>query len=139
MNIEEIIERLSQSMERYESETFRNSALSNLTPAQIHYIDSIYHLEKPRVSELASYLNVSKPTVTFAVDKMEKQKYVKKIQSDEDRRAYFIHLTAKGMELAELHDEIHKGYASFFRRSLSKKELLNLEKLLEKTLHEIDF
>ena len=81
MNIEEIIEKLSQSMERYETETLNNSLLSNLTPTQVHYLDAIFHLIDPNISELASYLNVSKPTVTFAINKMEKQGYVKKNQS----------------------------------------------------------
>ena len=69
VNIEEIIEKLSQSMERYETETFSNSPLSNLTPTQVHYLDAILHSKDPKVSELASYLNVSKPTVTFALNK----------------------------------------------------------------------
>ena len=67
----ECIKKLSQSMERYETEAFSNSPLSNLTPTQVHYLDAIFHLKDPKVSELASYLNVSKPTVTFALNKME--------------------------------------------------------------------
>ena len=137
MNIEEIIEKLSQSMERYETETFENSPLSNLTPTQIHYLDAIFHLEDPKVSELASHLNVSKPTVTFAVNKMEKQGFVTKTQSDDDRRFFSIHLTSKGKELAKLHDEIHKSYSDFFKQMLDEKELKTLESLLSKVLKEL--
>ena len=137
MNIEEIIEKLSQSMERYETETLNNSLLSNLTPTQVHYLDSIFHLIEPNISELASYLNVSKPTVTFAINKMEKQGYVKKNQSDEDRRFFSIHLTSKGQELAKLHDDIHKNYAEIFKQFLDQKELKILEKLLGKVLKEV--
>ena len=121
MNIDEIVEKLSESMERYETETLNNSLLSNLTATQVHYLDAVYHLENPNVSELASHLNVSKPTVTFAINKMEKQGYVKKNQSDEDRRFFSIHLTSKGKELAKLHDEVHKNYAEIFKQVLNKK------------------
>ena len=137
MNIEEIIEKLSQSMERYETETFENSPLSNLTPTQVHYLDAIFHLEDPKVSELASHLNVSKPTVTFAVNKMEKQGFVTKIQSDDDRRFFSIHLTSKGKELAKLHDEIHKSYSDLFKQILDENELKMLESLLSKVLKEL--
>ena len=137
MNIEEIIEKLSQSMERYETEAFSNSPLSNLTPTQVHYLDAIFHLKDPKVSELASYLNVSKPTVTFALNKMEKQGFVSKTQSDEDRRFFSIHLTSKGKELAKLHDEIHKNFADFFKQVLDEKELKALETLLGKVLKEV--
>ena len=137
MKIDEIVEKLSESMERYETETLNNSLLSNLTATQVHYLDSVYHLENPNVSELASHLNVSKPTVTFAINKMEKQGYVKKNQSDEDRRFFSIHLTSKGKELAKLHDEVHKNYAEIFKQVLNKKELKTLEILLEKVLKEV--
>ena len=137
MEIEEIIEKLSQSMERYETETFENSPLSNLTPTQVHYLDAIFHLEDPKVSELASYLNVSKPTVTFALNKMEKQGFVTKIQSDDDRRFFSIHLTSKGKELAQLHDEIHKSYSDLFKQVLDENELKTLESLLSKVLEEL--
>ena len=137
VNIEEIIEKLSQSMERYETEAFSNSPLSNLTPTQVHYLDAIFHLKDPKVSELASYLNVSKPTVTFALNKMEKQGFVSKTQSDEDRRFFSIHLTSKGKELAKLHDEIHKNFADFFKQVLDEKELKALETLLGKVLKEV--
>jgi len=137
MNIEEIIEKLSQSMERYETETFENSPLSNLTPTQIHYLDAIFHLEDPKVSELASHLNVSKPTVTFALNKMEKQGFVTKTQSDDDRRFFSIQLTSKGKELAKLHDEIHKSYSDLFKQILDENELKMLESLLSKVLKEL--
>ena len=137
MKIEEIIEKLSQSMERYETETLNNSQLSYLTPTQVHYLDAIYHLENPKISELASYLNVSKPTVTFAVNKLEKDGYVQKTQSNEDRRFFSIHLTLKGEELARLHDDIHKNYAEIFKNALDKKELKILEGLLVKVLKEV--
>ena len=137
MNIEQIIERLSQSMERYESETLSNTPLATLTPTQVHYLDSIFHLEDPNISELASHLNVSKPTVTFAINNMEKLGYVKKYQSDEDRRFFCIHLTSLGKRAAKLHDEIHKNYAEIFRRVLDKAELKTLEKILEKVLREV--
>ena len=137
MNIEEIIEKLSQSMERYETETFNNSRLSNLTPTQVHYLDTISHLTNPKISELASFLNVSKPTVTFAINKMEKQGYVKKMQSEEDRRFFSVRLTSKGKELAKLHDDIHKNYADMIKQVLNKNELKTLESLLGKVLKEV--
>ena len=136
MDIEQIIERLSQSMERYESETLVNTPLASLTPTQVHYLDTIFHLGNPNISELASHLNVSKPTVTFAINNLEKLGYVKKSQSDQDRRYFSIHLTPQGKKMAQLHDEIHKNYAEIFRRVLDPNELRTLENLLEKVLRE---
>ncbi len=137
MEIEELIEKLSQSMERFETQTFKNCSLSNLTSTQVYYLDAIFQLQSPKLSELASYLDVSKPTVTFAINKMESQGYVKKTQSSEDRRFFSIHLTSKGNKLAKVHDAIHKRYATVFRKVLDTNELKTLETLLEKVLKKI--
>lgn len=134
MKIEKLIEKLSQSMERFETQTFKNSSLSDLTSTQIFYLDAIFQLKNPKLGELASYLNVSKPTVTFAINKMESQGYVKKTQSNEDRRFFSIQLTSKGNKLAKVHDAIHKRYATIFKRVLDANELKTLETLLEKVL-----
>jgi len=137
MEIEELIEKLSQSMERFETQTFKNSSLSNLTSTQVFYLDAIFQLKNPNLSELASYLNVSKPTVTFAINKMESQGYVKKTQSNEDRRFFSLHLTSKGNKLAKVHDAIHKSYATVFKKVLDINELKTLETLLGKVLNKV--
>ena len=137
MKIEEIIEKISQSMERYESEIFNNSPLSNLTPTQVHYLDAIYHLKNPMISELATYLNVSKPTVTFAMNKLEGLGYIKKEQSDEDRRFFMVFLPPEAEGLAKWHDEVHKNYAELFKKLLTKDELKTLENLLGRVLKEL--
>ena len=137
MKIEKLIEKLSQSMERFETQTFKNSSLSDLTSTQIFYLDAIFQLKNPKLSELALYLNVSKPTVTFAINKMEKQGYVIKTQSNEDRRFFSIRLTSKGNKLAKVHDRIHKSYAAVFKKVLDIKELTTLETLLGKVLKKV--
>jgi len=137
MEIEALIEKLSQSMERFETQTFKNSSLSNLTSTQVFYLDAIFQLKNPNLSELASYLNVSKPTVTFAINKMESQGYVKKTQSNEDRRFFSLHLTSKGNKLAKVHDAIHKSYATVFKKVLDINELKTLETLLGKVLNKV--
>ena len=68
---------------------------------------------------------------------MEKLGYVKKNQSNDDRRFFSIHLTSLGRKMAKLHDEIHKNYAEIFRQVLDRSELKTLEKLLEKVLREV--
>lgn len=137
MRIEELIEKLSHSMEQYETQTFNSSPLKHLTPTQIHYLDAVFHLSGPTVSELAQHLNVSKPTVTFALNKLESLGFVDKIRMDDDRRFFNVRLTKKGEKLARLHDEIHKNYAGHFRQVLDKKDLNTLEQLLGKVLSEL--
>lgn len=134
-SLPEIIERLSLSMQDHEDRVTKESVFANLTVTQIHYLDAIRHFENaPTVTMLAEYFNVSKPTVTALVDKLEKEGYVTKLPSDEDKRVSYVHLTKNGLKISDLHDKIHQGYAENFYKSLNKKEIDCLVFLLNKVI-----
>ena len=133
-NLAEIIERLSKSMHDHELEVTALSEFSNLSVTQIHYLDTIRHLNKPTISELAKHQHVTKPTATFALDRLEQSGYIKKVPSKEDGRVSNIHLTEKGLRISDLHDEIHQGYAEYFKEALNGKELKLLVGLMNKVV-----
>ena len=130
----EIIERLSESMQDHEIRVTRQSEFANLSVTQIHYLDSIRHLGNPAIGALAQHLNVTKPTATVAIEKLEQNGYVTKVPSSEDRRVSYVHLTDKGLKISDLHDEIHQGYAQKFEKALDKDELKQLVNLLNKVI-----
>jgi DNA-binding MarR family transcriptional regulator len=134
-SLAEIIERLSKSMQDHENTVTRESDFADLSVTQIHYLDAIRHLEEPpAISELARRLNVSKPTVTTALDRLEQEGYIRKVPSADDRRVWYVHLTTKGLKISDLHDEIHKGYARNFEVALDEKDLETLVNLLNKVM-----
>ena len=62
----------------------------------MNYLETIDILDNPNITELAQQLKLSKPTVKVAIDKLiEKEYYIYKIRSDEDRRSAHLHLTEK--------------------------------------------
>jgi DNA-binding MarR family transcriptional regulator len=133
----QIIEILTHRIEEYERRIIEKSDLSNLSPRQLYYLDEIYHLKQPTLTELAEKIDVSKPSATALVYKLERSGYIKKIQSEEDKRSFHILLTEKGEKLAALHDGVHYRFAEIIKGILSDEEtrqLLNLlEKVIEKT------
>jgi len=132
--LEEVIEILSKSMEKHESEMIEKTKLSNLTMKQMDYLDTIYHNENITLSEIADLLRLSKPSITAIINKFKKKGYLKKIQSNEDKRSFHLNLTKKGKEICELHHSIHKEYSIYFEKVLSKEELQLLIKLLNKVV-----
>jgi DNA-binding MarR family transcriptional regulator len=137
-SLAELIERLSLSMHEHEVLVTRQSEFSNLTVTQIHYLDAIRHFDTPpAISQLAEYFKVTKPTATIAIDRLEKQGYIRKVVSTEDRRVWYIYLTSKGLKISDLHDQIHKGYAANFEASLNREELKQFVGLLSKVIDHI--
>jgi DNA-binding MarR family transcriptional regulator len=130
----ELFERISHDMEAHEQEEIRQSRLARLSPAQIRYLDMIYHLENPTLSELAERVGSSKPTVTLTVEKLAENGLAEKVWSDADRRSAHIHLTAAGTAAAQEHEEIHRRFVRRISRRLTEEEQRNLADLLERGL-----
>lgn len=130
----EIIERLSKSMQDHEASVTGQSEFANLSVTQIHYLDAIRHRETMTISELAEHMKVAKPTVTVALEKLERDGYIQKVLSSEDRRVSHVHLTRKGLRISDLHDEIHQGYAKYFEKALERQELDQLVISLNKVI-----
>jgi DNA-binding MarR family transcriptional regulator len=137
-SLAELIEMLSYSMEQHETRVIAGSEFSGLTMSQIHYLDMIHHLRGPTLSGLARRLQVSKPTVTVAVETLVGKGYVRKVRSQQDKRILNVHLTARGRTIAELHDRIHRGYAEKIAAVLDEQALDSLRSLLQRVLTRLE-
>ncbi len=93
-----------------------------LTLTQMHYIETIYSLDNPNITELAVALKLSKPTVKVAIDKLIEKEFVYKVQSDADRRSAHLHLTEKGMLINRMHDLAHNRIAEQISAKLNSEE-----------------
>lgn len=107
-----LLENLMHTMEEHERSCLERLTASGLTVAQVHYLDEIYHLGQPTVSELARHMSVSRPTTTIMVKQLAHTGYLVKQQSDEDRRSFRIHLTDEGRSVAQVHAGIHREFAA---------------------------
>lgn len=130
----QLIAILIRSFAEFESQALNESELAELSMKQLVYLDTIARLDHPTFSNLAKSLGVSKPSVTAIVGKLLQKGYVEKVQSAEDRRAFYVLLTEKGQALSLLHDNIHRRIAEHFTRALDEHELHQLARLLNKAL-----
>jgi DNA-binding MarR family transcriptional regulator len=128
----DIVSKLSNLFGQSEEEAKEQFQLLNLTHTQMHYLETIYILHNPNITELARALKLSKPTVKVSIDKLIERDFLYKIQSDEDRRSAHLHLTEKGKLINQMHDYSHKRISEYFSRKLNSEELESLVVLLNK-------
>lgn len=76
-----------------------------------------------RMSEIGKILKVSKPNITFLVDKLEEQGLISRENDKDDRRAINILLTEKGRRVIE------ESKSSLYRKIIGKLSLLSEEDL----------
>lgn len=132
----QVISKLSYNMGEMEELAKEHFKLSELTVTQMHYLETISTLNNPNITELASKMQLTKPTVTVAVDKLIEKEYLFKVQSDEDRRSAHLHLTKKGEHINRMHLYAHERFAELIKESLTNEEIEQLETILEKLFNQ---
>jgi MarR family 2-MHQ and catechol resistance regulon transcriptional repressor len=132
------IEILTHRIEEFERRIIEKSDLSSLSPRQLYYLDEIYHLGQPTLTELAEKMKVSRPSVTIIIDKLVRKGYLRRIRSSHDRRSFHIHLTEIGMKLATLHDNIHYRFADIVQSILSREDIAALDNILQKVIRSLE-
>ena len=131
-NLIPIISKISHSLGEMEELAKDHFGLQELSLTQMHYLEVMNSLQNPNITELASALQLTKPTVTVALDKLIEKEYLIKVQSDADRRTSHLHLTEKGRGINNMHEYADRRFAELMTENLDADELKQLLALLEK-------
>ena len=130
----ELIEIITKLIGDLEAQFIKGYQEEGFTSRQIVYIDTIHTLGNPNLGEIARALKLSKPSVTAIVDKLASKGYIRKFQSDEDRRSFHVHLSAKGKKLVKMHCETHNKIVDVLQNNLNSKDLETLVRILNKVV-----
>lgn len=86
----------------------------DLSARQLALMLTVYLEEGPHtVRGLASYLNISKPAISRALDRLGELNFVKRRRDEKDKRNVLVQRTVKGsVFLVELAETIQKAQAS---------------------------
>lgn len=134
MELIELIEKFTRILNIVEEVSLELDDLKDLTVRQFYYLDVISRLRHPTVSSLSEQIGVSKPTVTIALNSLLSQGYVKKIQSEIDKRVFMIQLTNRGEKVCQAHDNGHKIIVEKLFQSLTIDELNQFKAILQKLI-----
>lgn len=79
----------------------------DLSMSEIHLLESIGKQNGRTVSDIAEDLDITLPSVTVAVKKLIKKKYVVKHKNEKDKRSVTLHLTENGEQVNRIHSYFH--------------------------------
>ncbi|MBN2501602.1 MAG: MarR family transcriptional regulator [Anaerolineales bacterium] len=135
-SLADIIATISRTLAQMEAKAIEESDFADLSMKQIYYLETIARLESPTFTDLAETLDVTKPSITAIVNLLQRKGYVKRQQSQTDRRAYHIVLTEEGKRIGHLHQDLHAKMAAVFTSRLTHSELQTLNAMLYKVFGE---
>lgn len=133
-NLEQILNTILRSSEILEEEMKQESDLKNLTSRQLFCIELIKSMHNPSLTELAEKMNIAKASISVMIDRLEKNNFIYKVISDNDRRTAHVHLTKEGMKAASLHAELHKRISELLTEEMTESEKEILIVLLNKSV-----
>lgn len=112
--------------------TNENIRSFGLTTPQFGALECLGHLGPMPIGELCKRQLVSGGNMTVVIDNLEKEGFVERIHSKEDRRTILVQLTAKGQKLFNEIFAEHAQYVARVASVLTAKEQNELGRLAKK-------
>jgi len=131
-NLTEAISYISDLVENVLEETISQADFTDLTQQQFRYLQVIFRMKNPTLTELARELDLTKPTVTVLADKLVEKGYIRRVKSDQDRRSMHLHIDKKGAKIEVLREIAYQRMAEKISSGLSETETAILTELLRK-------
>jgi MarR family 2-MHQ and catechol resistance regulon transcriptional repressor len=127
-----IWEKLSKAYDKMRRVQSKQMYGQNLTAPQFGVMEVLNRLGSVPLKKISEELMVTGANITCVVDNLEKEEFVKRIPSKEDRRVILAELTPKGKEkLDEIMPEYIKNMSAV-TAVLNEHEQKELTKLLDK-------
>lgn len=109
----------------------------SLSVMEIFCADVIYSLNRPTISQLTEFMGTSQPNTAYRITSLVKKGYVNKIQSEDDKREYYLELTDKYYNYNNIKKEYVNLVINRLKRRLTKDELELFRRILEQMSQEL--
>ena len=110
------------------------SSRNDLSIAELHIMECVGRSPDGRctISGIAQAMEITLPTVTVAVKRLEKKGYVLKSKDENDGRVTRVKLTAQGRKMDAAHRYFHENMIRSITREMSENEVQELVRILSK-------
>ena len=109
----------------------------SVTTVETFCMEIIHALGKPTVSEFASFTSLSSANAADKINNLVKKGYLNKVQSDEDKRIYYLEVTKKYIDYYNISYQYLKEVMSKLEDRFTTEENKVLEKMLRVMSEEI--
>lgn len=103
---------------------------ASLTTVETFCMEIIQALGKPTINEFASIVQISPPNAAYKVNSLIKKGYLKKVQSENDRREYFLVVTQKYEDYYNISYSYLSTVMSRIKDRFSPEDVAKIEEML---------
>lgn len=103
---------------------------ASLTTVETFCMEIIYAIKNPTVNEFARLANLSSPNAAYKVNNLIKKGYLRKVQSQTDKREYHLEVTEKYVNYYNISYQYMETVMQRIEERFSEEELKIMEKIL---------
>lgn len=115
---------------------------ASLTTVETFCMEIIYALNNPTVAEFANITNISSPNAAYKVNNLVKKGYLKRVQSENDKREFHLEVTEKYLNYYNISYNYMETVMDRIQERFTPEEIKTLVKVLkimdEELMPEID-
>lgn len=128
---QECIQNLNTIMKEEEVNKFSNN--------DYYYLLVIHSLQKPNFTQIAEKLSLTKPAVSVIIRKLQNLDLVNKMQSEEDKRVFYVELTKKGSSILQGDQAVYQWVSDMITDiAEDEKEIMVMERILSKLVERLE-
>lgn len=110
---------------------------TSLTTVETFCIEIIYAMNNPTVSEFAQFIQISSPNAAYKVNSLIKKGYLRKIQSESDKREYHLEVTEKYLSYYNISSSYVTNVVNRMKERFDDEQLKVFEDVLSITAKEL--
>lgn len=114
-----------------------NAREVSLSAVEVFCVEVIHALGRPSVNEFANFIHVSSPNAAYKVNSLIQKGYIKKVQSETDKREFHLQVTEKYYKYFNLSQNYVNEIIHRIENRFSKEELEVFDRILEVTSKEL--
>ncbi len=104
---------------------------ASLTAVETFCVESIHALKRPTINEFATFTHISAPNAAYKINSLVKKGYIRKIQSKEDKREYYLEVTEKFHTYYNMNYDYVRLVTERMRGRFTDEQLSDLEEMLK--------
>ena len=108
-----------------------NEEVEDFNIGDYYYLIAIHNMGCPNLGQVANELHLTKPAISALVKRLQHCNLVEKIQSEEDRRVFYLKLTERGTKIVEGDSKIYSNLETMISDAITPSQVQALDCLLE--------
>ncbi len=129
-----LISQIHQVSQRVWYEVLRRNELEDLAGARGRVIFALWNEDNIPIKKLVEKTSLDKATLTGIIDRLERDGYVKRIPSPDDKRVTLVSRTGKDEIFKSKIPEVSKQQNKLFYKGFSTSEIKEFENYLKRIL-----